>query len=458
MLDWLTISGVRPPLLILVAVLAIVVLRYSSTNFRLDPRRASFMRFMSLCLLAVVVLIVSNHMLLFFAAWVSISLLLHQLLMFYPERNRAVLAAHKKFILARCSETFLGLALVLTYYQTGTPFLDQALDQGLLRVSAEQPTLLQHIAALSLVMAALIKCAQLPLHGWLIQVVEAPTPVSALLHAGIINLGGLLLLVTTPVWSLSAPAVWLLCLVAAVSCCLAALIMATRISIKVRLAWSTSAQMGLMLLEIGLGYYDLALLHLIAHSVYKAQAFLSVSEVAYVKQAEARSLPRLVSVFVVFQLLILVATVALTGAPKWLPSAMLAMVLTTLWMNLSDWLTRLLISVLVVVSYSVLIGLAGLLIDNRPLPVLPELIAAAIFNVFAVSYWLIHHTPQYRLSQRWFITLNAGLYLDEWLTRLVLWLWPSHPIRYYQDRNNVPQRGRPQHKSDDDCQQSSVGR
>lgn len=454
MLDWLTISGIRPALLLLVAVLALVVLRYSWTNFRLNPRRAVFMRFMSLCLVTVVVLIVSNHMLLFFAAWVSISLLLHQLLMFYPERDRAVLAAHKKFILARCSETFLGLALLFTYWQTGSPLLDQALA----RISADTPSLLQHLAAICLVLAALIKCAQLPLHGWLIQVVEAPTPVSALLHAGIINLGGLLLLVTTPVWSVSLPAVWLLCLVATISCCLAALIMATRISIKVRLAWSTSAQMGFMLLEIGLGYYDLALLHLIAHSVYKAHAFLSVSEVAYIKQAEARSLPRLVTVFVVFQLLMLMATVALVGEPKWLPSAMLAMVLSTLWMNLNHWPARLLMSAVVVVAYSLLIGLASLLIDNRTLPFALELVAAALFNVFAISYWLIHHTPQYRLSQRWFITLNAGLYLDEWLTRLVLWLWPSHPIRYYQDRNNVPQRNRPQHKSDGDCQQPSARR
>lgn len=433
MLELVTVSGIRPLLVALVAVLALVVLRYSWRNFRLDPRRGVFMRYMCLCLTAVIVLIISNHLLLFFAAWVSISLLLHQLLMFYPERDRAVLAAHKKFILARCSETFLGIALLLIYVDTGSSYLTPALAA----VSNSDPSLLQHAAAVSLVMAALIKCAQLPLHGWLIQVVEAPTPVSALLHAGIINLGGLLLLVTTPVWSVSTAAVWLLCLVAAVSCCLAALIMATRISIKVRLAWSTSAQMGLMLLEIGLGYYDLALLHLVAHSVYKAHAFLSVSEVAYIKQSEARSLARVLIVFGIFQAVCWGGAWWLTGTPKWLPSALLAMLLTTLWMNLNRWPWRLLLSIIVVAVYGVLIWGASGLIDNRNISWPLELTTAFIANVFAVSYWLIHHTPQYAISQRWFISLNAGLYLDEWLTRLVLWLWPSHPIYYYQSRNNV---------------------
>lgn len=432
MAELLTISGIRPILLTLVGVLAMVVLRYSWRNFRLDPRRGVFMRYMSLCLAAVLVLIVSNHLLLFFAAWVSISLLLHQLLMFYPERDRAVLAAHKKFILARCSETFLGIALLLIYLQTGTATLDRALA-----LMPQAPHLMQHAAGICLVMAALIKCAQLPLHGWLIQVVEAPTPVSALLHAGIINLGGLLLLVTKPVWSVSTPAIWLLCLVAAVSCCVAALIMATRISIKVRLAWSTSAQMGLMLLEIGLGYYDLALLHLVAHSVYKAHAFLSVSEVAYIKQSEARSLPRVVMVFVLFQLACIAAAWLLTGSAKWLPSALLAMVLATIWMNLNRSGWRLLLSSALVISYGVLVWGAAQIIDNRNISLPLELTTAAIANVFAISYWLIHHTPQYAVSQRWFISLNAGLYLDEWLTRLVLWLWPSHPIHYYQSRNNV---------------------
>jgi len=430
MTEWLTLSGVRPVLLALVALLALVVTRYAVTNFRLDPRRRSFVSKLVGCLVAVLVLIVSNHIVVFFVAWMSISLQLHRLLMFYPERDRAVLAAHKKFILARCSEAFLGTAFVLMYLNTGSFQLDTILKQF-----ATAPTsIAQHIAALCLVMAALIKCAQLPLHGWLIQVVEAPTPVSALLHAGIINLGGFLLLVTVPLWSNSVLAVWLLCLVSAASCCFAALIMATRISIKVRLAWSTCAQMGLMLLEIGLGYYDLALLHLVAHSVYKAHAFLSVSEVAVIKQPQARSILRVSLVFLTFQALIAATCWWLLSDPKWLPSALLAMALATIWMNLHQWLLRFAVSVLAIAAYLLLGALVQQVVEPQPPfnSLLLEPVITVLFNIFAFTYWLVHHTPSRRLSQRWFITLNAGLYLDEWLTRLVLWLWPSHPIRYYQ--------------------------
>ena len=432
--EWLTVSGIRPVLLVLVGVLALVVTNYARTNFRLDPRRRAFITKLIGCLSAVLILIVSNNIIVFFAAWMAISLQLHSLLMFYPERDRAVLAAHKKFILARCSESFLGTGLLLMYLHTGSLQLDTILQS--VTATNAAPELIQHIAGLCLVMAALIKCAQLPLHGWLIQVVEAPTPVSALLHAGIINLGGFLLLTTTPIWSNSAPAVWLLCIVSAASCCFAALIMATRISIKVRLAWSTCAQMGLMLLEIGLGYYDLALLHLIAHSVYKAHAFLSVSEVAIIKQPQARSLWRVGIIFIAFQVIVAAACCCWLNDPKWLPSALLAMALTTIWMNLYQPLLRLGVSVLTIATYLVLGALAQQIIEPQQLTsVWLEPFIALLFNAFAFTYWLVHHTPSHSLSQRWFITLNAGLYLDEWLTRFVLWLWPSHPIEYYQRRS-----------------------
>lgn len=372
-------------LLVLVGVLAFVVTNYARTNFRLDPRRRSFITKLLGCLSAVLILIVSNNIIVFFAAWMAISLQLHSLLMFYPERDRAVLAAHKKFILARCSESFLGTGLLLMYLHTGSLQLDTILQS--VTATNAAPELIQHIAGLCLVMAALIKCAQLPLHGWLIQVVEAPTPVSALLHAGIINLGGFLLLTTTPIWSNSAPAVWLLCIVSAASCCFAALIMATRISIKVRLAWSTCAQMGLMLLEIGLGYYDLALLHLIAHSVYKAHAFLSVSEVAIIKQPQARSLWRVGLIFIAFQAIVAAACWWWLNDPKWLPSALLAMVLTTIWMNLYQPLLRLGVSVLTIATYLVLGALAQQIIEPQQLTsVWLEPFIALLFNAFAFTY------------------------------------------------------------------------
>src|SRR5690606_26639844 len=192
-----------------------------------------------------------------------------------PERFRAVLAAHKKFIFARIGESSLLVAALLMWHVHGTFHIDQLMttvrDTGNLSTT-------EQVAAVLVAFAALIKCAQMPMHGWLIQVVDSPTPVSALLHAGVINLGGFLMISMAPLIALSAPARWLLLTTAGLTMVLAALVMMTRISIKVRLAWSTSAQMGMMLVECALGLYQLALLHLVAHSCYQAYAFLGTGD------------------------------------------------------------------------------------------------------------------------------------------------------------------------------------
>src|SRR5690606_5596011 len=112
-------------------------------------------------------------------------------------------------------------------------------------------------------------------HGWLIQVMEAPTPVSALLHAGIINLGAFVAIRLAQLFVATPAALTLLLLAGLTSAALAGLVMRTRGSVKGALAWSTCAQMGFVLVEIGLGAFDLALLHIVAHGAYKANAFLA---------------------------------------------------------------------------------------------------------------------------------------------------------------------------------------
>jgi len=135
------------------------------------------------------------------------------------------------------------------------------------------------LAAIALVIAALLKSAQFPVHGWLLEVMETPTPVSALLHAGIINAGGFLILRLSPVVSLSGGSLDTLAIVGGLTALFGSIVMLTQTSIKVRLAYSTIAQMGFMMLECGLAAFPAALLHIIAHSLYKAHAFLSSGSV-----------------------------------------------------------------------------------------------------------------------------------------------------------------------------------
>jgi len=140
-------------------------------------------------------------------------------------------------------------------------------------------------ATLLLAGAALLKSAQFPFHSWLPEVMETPTPVSALLHAGIINAGGFLIVRFADVMLLSAVSLHLLAIVGGFTALFGAVVMLTQTSIKVSLAWSTVAQMGFMMLQCGLGAFSLAVLHIVAHSLYKAHAFLSSGSVIDIARA-----------------------------------------------------------------------------------------------------------------------------------------------------------------------------
>ena len=433
-----SINSFKLVLLALVALLALVIWRYSATALAGEADKPRFMRALAATLTAVVFTLLSNHLLLFWLGWVGISLALQQLLLFYPERPRAQLAAHKKALSARLGETLLALAFALLYLQFDTASISQI---NLLLSAADAANPMLHSAAVLLVLVALLKCAQLPLHGWLIQVVEAPTPVSALLHAGIINLGGILLLLFAPLLAYSTIASTLLLAAALVSTVLAALIMATRISIKVRLAWSTVAQMGLMLVEIALGLYTLALLHLLAHSCYKAYAFLHSGNA--------------VNHYLAAQL----AEQTNPAARHWLLALTLAAAMVYLVQLLLP-LSSLSSAVLLVLAISVLLAPSVCRADKRrpvrvllalgyalallalyfalktllrqvlptpePVALLADVITSLAFATLFVLAILLRYHSQHKTVNKLFIWLNAGGYLDEWATRITLQIWPYH--------------------------------
>lgn len=256
--------------LLLVALVGWVIVRYSHTYLQGERREAHYVRWLMATLATVLVVVATDHLLVLALAWTATSLTLHHLLTFFGDRPAAVVAAHKKFIVARLADACMWAATVLLWVAYGTPHIHELLAQA---AAAPLPGTVQ-LAVVLLACTAVLKCAQLPFHGWLIQVMEAPTPVSALLHAGIVNLGGFVLLRFAPLVSEVPAAQAVLVAVGAATAVLAALVMTTRISVKVMLAWSTCAQMGFMLVQCGLGAWDMALLHLLAHSLYKAHAFL----------------------------------------------------------------------------------------------------------------------------------------------------------------------------------------
>jgi NAD(P)H-quinone oxidoreductase subunit 5 len=169
------------------------------------------------------------------------------------------------------------------------------------------------VAVAFLILAAALKSASFPLHGWITEVMEAPTPVSALLHAGIINAGGFLMIRFAELVQAGPGSMAALVILGGFTALFGAVVMLTQSAVKTALAWSTIAQMGFMLLQCGMGLWTLALLHIVAHSMYKAHAFLgsgeAVQAVAGIRRPGPVAVPNFAAVARSFLLAILLYSV-----------------------------------------------------------------------------------------------------------------------------------------------------
>ena len=434
--------------LLLVGFIGWVITRYSQTYMAGqaggNPAQIRYIRWLMATLAAVTVVVSTNNLAVLALAWLATSLALHQLLTFFSNRPAALIAAHKKFLASRLGDAFLFAGVALIGITLGSLEMDQlnAKAQSLFSM----PLILQ-LAAFFVVISALLKCAQLPVHGWLIQVMEAPTPVSALLHAGIVNLGGFLLIRLSPLISDVSGAQMLLVVVGSVTAAVAALVMMTRISVKVMLAWSTCAQMGFMLMQCGLGAYDLALLHLVAHSLYKAHAFLAAG--GAVEQARLNALlPQPAAAGLGMSLAGAIGGLLMVAAAGWVWGVQYNNQ-PALWA----------MAAIVSLALSPLLTARAL----RAGGLWPLAMAAGAFGV-ALAYFGLHHVfawwldmpasrtgglglavawvlvcfgllfalqslirarPHGRVATALYPWFYAGLYLDEWFTRLTFRLWPA---------------------------------
>jgi NAD(P)H-quinone oxidoreductase subunit 5 len=201
-----------------------------------EPRKRYFMTAMLFTILSAELLVLSGSLILFAVAWILMSIGLHALLTFYEQRPRALLAARKKFLISRIADIFLLVAVVLLVTEFNSVLFSDVL--AALQKSKEFNWNVG-LAAVCLTIAALIKSAQVPFHSWLPDTLESPTPVSALMHAGIINGGGYALIRFAPLLEASG------------------------------LAQSIAIFFGLLSLA-----YSLAVVHILGHGFYKAQSFL----------------------------------------------------------------------------------------------------------------------------------------------------------------------------------------
>ena len=205
-------------------------------------------------------------------AWVATSLGLHKLLIYFPDRLGTLLSARKKAIVSRLGD----LSLIVAFYGIYSIYGVQDFSQIFAAIQLEPSSLSNHAwIGWLIIFGALLKSAQFPFHTWLPDTMGAPTPVSALMHAGIINGGGFLVIRLSPLLVHTPSALHMLAIFGALTAVYASMVMLSQTSVKRALAYSTIAQMGFMLLQCGLGAFHLAVLHLVAHSLYKGHAFLS---------------------------------------------------------------------------------------------------------------------------------------------------------------------------------------
>ncbi|MCA9157087.1 MAG: hypothetical protein KDA72_02095 [Planctomycetales bacterium] len=280
-------DGVAGLMLTLVSFVGWVICRYSIRYLDGEATQGRYFRWTAFTIGSVSLMVISGNLLMFIAMWIMTSLGLHQLLMHYGDRPAARRAAWTKFTISRLGDAALIAAMAIIYSQFKTmDFAELFAAAGSL--TSVSPAM--QVAGFLLAAGAVTKSAQFPFHTWLPQTMETPTPVSALMHAGIVNAGGYLIIRTSPLISLTPWAMTTLAIFGGVTACFAAVVMLTQTSVKKSLAYSTIAQMGFMMLQCGLGAYTAAMLHILAHSLYKAHAFLSSGSVI-AERAAMLSLP-----------------------------------------------------------------------------------------------------------------------------------------------------------------------
>ncbi len=441
-------NGPAAAVMTLITFLGWIIARYSRGNLAGEAGERRFVCALLLTLAGVSAVVAARNFSVLVLTWAASSAALHPLLTHYRERPAARIVARKKFLASRLADgCLLGAALLLysRWHTLGlTPLARMITTHGASGPEAQ-------CAALLLAAAVLLKSAQLPLHGWLVQVMEAPTSVSALMHAGVVNLGGYVLIRLAPLISASLPAQGLLVIVGSTTAALAGLTLMTCPTRKTRLAWSTCSQMGLMVAECGLGLYGLALLHLLGHALYKAHAFLCSGE-AVRESAEVRmgAEPRLRAPYAPLLGLALAAGLVAGSARLWhtvvraptVPWIALLVctlgVATLLWDGVPSLATR--TRNLLAAALAVQLYLLWHFTMNRGLGV-PSAHPAPLLALYGALcvvglYWAQGRlwragaaTRHSRLYSRLYVWAAAGYFLDEPVTRLVTSRWPWCGVR-----------------------------
>jgi len=453
-LPGITFDRISAVITLLVAGVGTVAYRFALRYLDGEPGQRRFLRWLAFTVVVAYLLMPASNLLLLFVSWLCTSIGLHQLLTFYRERSEAYPPARKKFLISRLGDVSLIGAIALIWWEWGTldlnVFLENFNSPG---TSFLAPT----AVALLIVTAALTKSAQFPFHSWLPETMEAPTPVSALMHAGIINAGGVLLLhfaqllVTVPI------ALLMLTLAGTITAMLGMLAMWAQTNVKRTLAWSTVSQMGFMMIQFGLAAFPAAILHLVGHGCYKAWSFLRTGDLP--KAAPATPTPparaMLIGLFgTVLAVPALFLSAAITGfdpfhSPGELAlSTIVALSIGQIWIaffrtpgDLSSTLTRSLTAILTTFVFGLLVfelyhlatiffapTLGGMEVATGPLAWFAAVLPVIAFISLATIYVLLPAIGRTALGRAFYVHALHGFYFGAVADRLVERVWNSFAV------------------------------
>src|SRR5450759_1678061 len=255
------------------------------------PSYARFFTYMDVFIFSMLLLVLAGNFVFLIVGWAMVGLSSYLLIGFWYQRRSAVLAARKAFVMNVIGDVgmILGAFVLFVTYHTVTyagvfaqlgVYLPGQANDLVLRSHVDSPTL--ELAAFLLLVGAVAKSAQLPLHTWLPDAMEGPTPVSALIHAATMVTAGVYLVGRMhPIYDLASYAHGAVAIIGAATALVAATIAIVQTDIKRVLAYSTMSQIGYMFLAAVIGAYTAGFFHLLAHAFFKALLFMAAGNVIH---------------------------------------------------------------------------------------------------------------------------------------------------------------------------------
>ena len=310
-----------------------LIVWYSMGYMHGEDEERRYFAYMALFVFSMLMLVMGGNLLLLLVGWGLVGLASYLLIGFYHDRPEAVAAAKKAFIMNAIGDAAMALGFFLLIAKTGS------LDFSTTFAAASDGSLSSstvNLVALGLLGGAVAKSAQLPLHTWLPDAMEGPTPVSALIHAATMVTAGVYLIVRThPIFEAAPDVQHLAAIIGAVTLLVAGLIALVQWDIKRVIAYSTMSQIGYMFLAAGVGAYGFAMFHLMTHAFFKALLFLAAGIVIHRLGGEQdiRKMGGVRKLMPVTAVFFLIGTLALIGIPPlagfWSKDAILASALAT---------------------------------------------------------------------------------------------------------------------------------